>query len=280
MAPEMISKNYDEKCDIWSLGVILYLMLSGISPFNGPSKYDIEMSIITHDPSFDAKVWSRVSSEAKDLIKLLLNKNSNERITAEEILNQPWMQHYVNKKISNKALAKSTLTNLGHFYITSKLQRATLFYIVHKIMASDDINFLTEVFQAIDTNSDGVISKKELKAGLEVHGVKVCLNIETIMKRLDENKNGLINFYEFLRAAINWETELSRERLIEAFKEFDRDGNGSISVDELIHVLGGNADESHIFLSMIREADANKNGELDLEEFCNFMENIKVNNFV
>lgn len=190
------------------------------------------------------------------------------------------MQHYVNKKISNKALAKSTLKNLGHFYITSKLQRATLSYIVHKIMASDDINFLTEVFQAIDTNSDGVISKKELKAGLEVHGVKVCLNIETIIKRLDENKNGLINFYEFLRAAINWETELSRERLIEAFKEFDRDGNGSISVDELIHVLGGNSDESHIFLSMIREADANKNGELDLEEFCNFMEKIKVNNFV
>ena len=92
---------------------------------------------------------------------------------------------------------------------------------------------------------------------------------------MDEDGNGHINYSEFLMAATNWQKELSHERLRAAFKEFDKDGSGGISVEELVDSLGGGKGQDHIFIEMIKQADTNDDGQIDLDEFIAFMEKIK-----
>ena len=97
------------------------------------------------------------------------------------------------------------------------------------------------------------------------------MNVEEIMEKVQEDSDGGIRYSDFLTAAIDWDRELSKDRLKKAFMEFDKDGNGSISLDELMKTLGGHQDQTHIFTQMMKEADFDGNGEIDLEEFCSFM---------
>ena len=102
--------------------------------------------------------------------------------------------------------------------------------------------------------------------------------VRKLFSEVDTDGSGDINYNEFLTAAVSWEKELSRERLYAAFRQFDKDGNGAISVDELVSALGGRKDQVHVFVQMIKDADTNKDGSIDLQEFCTFMENIKNSN--
>jgi calcium-dependent protein kinase len=272
IAPEVISGNYDEKCDVWSLGVILYIMLSGRPAFTGKNETEILVSIMTKEPSFDGSVWRNISKEAIELIKSMLVKNSANRIPASQVIRSLWLQKYYKNIDLDKNVASLSLRNLSRFNTTSKLHRATISYIVSQVISSEEVEKLREVFRSIDKNGDGVLSPQELKDALN-NFLGISTNAENLIKKIDADGNGDINYSEFLAAAIDWEKELSKERLQSAFNLFDKDSNGSISVKELTEALGGNRKKDNMFLEMIQEADINHDGEIDLEEFCNFMRN-------
>lgn len=275
MAPEVVSGNYSEKCDVWSLGVILFILLSGSPPFNGNNETEILMNISVKELEFKKQIWKNVSPEAVNLIKKMLTRVAADRPTITEVYNNPWVQKHANNEVPDKDLASKSLRNLANFSSTSKLHRATLAYIVSQLISSEEVSKLRETFTAIDSNGDGLLSADEIKKAMSSLTGELAANVGQILNQVDEDGNGCINYSEFLTAAINWEKELSRERLHQAFKDFDKDGSGSISVSELLEAFGGSRGQTHMFLEMIKEADTNDDGQLDLEEFCEFMEKVK-----
>ena len=91
IAPEVLNKNYNEKCDIWSCGVITYILLSGMPPFNGQSDQDIMKKVREGAFSFDDRIWQTISENAKNFIRMLLTYNVEERPSAEMALTHPWI---------------------------------------------------------------------------------------------------------------------------------------------------------------------------------------------
>lgn len=119
VAPEVLKNQYNEKCDVWSLGVILYLLLCGYPPFNGGNDKQILESVVAGQFDMDDEAWMAVSDDAKDLVTKLLTYDPAKRISAKEALSHPWIQtshHKVDQKNYN-----STLGNLKNFTASSKL---------------------------------------------------------------------------------------------------------------------------------------------------------------
>ena len=90
VAPEVLKGNYDFSCDVWSLGVILYIMLCGYPPFEGDNNKEIFKRVLQQKLEFDPEDWSEISNEVKDLISLMLSKDPHSRISIVEALNHPW----------------------------------------------------------------------------------------------------------------------------------------------------------------------------------------------
>ena len=94
IAPEVLKKSYDNKCDIWSCGVILFILLTGYPPFNGINESEIMKTIISGKYKLDTREWKNISEEAKDLTKRMLEYDHNKRYSAEEAWNHPWITKF------------------------------------------------------------------------------------------------------------------------------------------------------------------------------------------
>ena len=90
ITPEVLHGNYTEKCDLWSIGVMLYIMLCGSPPFNG-SDDQIIHKVKKGNWTFRGQAWATISEEAKDLVTKLMEKNINDRLSAVDALQHPWI---------------------------------------------------------------------------------------------------------------------------------------------------------------------------------------------
>ena len=281
MAPEVISGNSNEKCDMWSLGVILYVMLSGMLPFNGNNDREILMSIMTSDPPFEGKIWRQVSPDAKELITSMLTREISARPSAEQVLENSWLQTCGRDLATDKKLTKSSLKRLSNFCTTSKLHRAILAFIVSLAMSSEQISMLRETFKSMDKTRDGLLSKDDLIHAIGGLSGDTAINMVKLLDAMHKDGNGSVNYNELLTSVTNWEKELSRERLNDVLKKFDKDGSGGILVKEFVgETLESQTSQAHVLVQMVNEANANDDGVIDFEEFCNFMEKIKDSNKV
>ena len=282
IAPEVIKENYNEKCDVWSCGVILYILLCGYPPFNGQSNVDIFHHIKHSEPVFEGEEWSDISKEAIDLIKIMLNKNPANRFTAEQCLNHKWlkMSEELDKdKIdkSFKKIQKNTINKIARFVKENRFKKAVLQFISTQFNLKEEENEVKELFKELDTTKKGQISKDVFGEQLkklygETDGKIIC---DKIFKHLDLDGSGQISYDEFLSAMIDSKKIITEERLAKAFKIFDKDGNGRLSVDEIIAVFGG---DRQSWEKVIVDIDLNKDGDVDFKEFKTMMINIdKVN---
>jgi len=112
IAPEVLNKNYNEKCDIWSAGVITYILLSGMPPFNGQSDQEIMKRVREGQFSFEDRIWQTISENAKSFIRSLLTYSSAERPSAEQALQHPWLTELAALQV-DEALAMNALDNLS-----------------------------------------------------------------------------------------------------------------------------------------------------------------------
>lgn len=117
IAPEVLNGNYDEKCDMWSIGVILYIMLCGRPPFNARTEDAILRKVQKGNWEFTHDIWNSISPEAKDLISKLLQVDTKKRITATDALTHPWIKKKVKTKF-NTNIAKDALNNLNSFSVS------------------------------------------------------------------------------------------------------------------------------------------------------------------
>ena len=283
IAPEVLKKKYNEKCDIWSCGVIMYILLSKRLPFDSKDENEEEVlnKIMIGKFDLESSPFDKVSKNAKDLITKLLTSDPHKRISAEEALNHPWFKDNKSKELFNQIndenILKKFVENLKIYKNTSVIQETALAYLVHNFPQLKDIINACKLFNQIDTNCDGKINKEEL-----INGLKSKLKIEnlesivaSIFKKLDMNNNGFIEYEEFVRAAVDKEIFITDNILYFAFKYFDKDGSGEITFDEIEEIFRKSIpDKSKVhnsLLKIIKEVDVNGDGKISFEEFCRVM---------
>ena len=199
IAPEVLMKNYNEKCDIWSCGVILYILLSGRAPFTGQKDGDVLQKIKQGHYDLKRKPFDKISMEAKDLIKKCLEMNKNRRISAKEALNHPWFAKNNTKayfcQVTDYFLQK-TIENIRNYKPKNKIQELALTYLVHNLPELDEIKLINKIFNLFNTNNNGKLTKEETKEGLNkylFHNYKNKIQIEKqteeIFKRINTNYN-------------------------------------------------------------------------------------------
>jgi calcium-dependent protein kinase len=277
MAPEVLKHQYNEKCDLWGAGVILYILLCGFPPFSGNSDREILQKVSIGRVSFPSPEWDSVSFEAKDLIQQLLTQNVSHRPSAREALCHTWLSN-ASRLILDSQYASPLLTNLQNFRSHQKLKKAILGFISAQLTTTLEREELTNLFKSLDVDLNGSLSKRELKRGfVKVFGDQiedVDGEIEGIMKNVDLNKSGEIDYSEFISAVIDRQQLLSRQRLDLAFESFDLDRSGTIDAHELKAVLGRyHRYDDGFWIELIQECDLNGDGVIDISEFTRMMLN-------
>ncbi|CAI2365330.1 unnamed protein product [Moneuplotes crassus] len=270
MAPEVLDKDYSNACDTWSLGVILYIMISGLLPFEGSTDAEIEENIRNINYDFDDDVWKEASDEVKDLISKML-VYEKDRITPKEALKHPWLAKFTEQ--SHETDKMSYVEKLEDFKDSNNLKKAILSFLATKVN-DEEIKDEIELFNSFDTNNDGYITKKELKKGLYKLGKRTDEEVDQIMDSMDTDKNGAINFNEFISATLNSGISKDYERIVKAFEFFDLDNDGLIDENELKNALAGQEFakiDVGIFQEAIKQCDLDNDGKISFDEFGKIM---------
>ena len=270
ISPEVLDGFYDEKCDIWSAGVILYILLCGYPPFNGNDDDEIFESIKKRKFVYPDAEWANISKEAKDLINKMLSEPLT-RLTAEQVLGHPWLVNQLNKNTKAKEI-KINFNTFKTYSGANKLSRAVLTYIASRL-TDEEVKKLKDAFQKIDVNGDGMLTLDELKNAINQNPEVHVMNIEQIFKTIDTDNSGVINYTEFLAASIDKRIYLQEDKLRDAFKLFDEDKSGKISKSEISKVLKFKKSGAEM-TKLFEKYDLNGDGEIDFDEFLNMMKDL------
>jgi calcium-dependent protein kinase len=281
IAPEVLKKHYDEKCDIWSCGVILYILLSGRPPFGGENDKEIMQRVALGKYDLQSDPFNKISGACIDLIQKLLIMDPKKRISAEEALKHNWFKANKAKELFNQIKDETTLkkliSNLKAYKRDSVIQETALAYLVHNFPQMKDVVNACKLFNQIDVNGDGKINKQEFFKGLQskIKSDTLQQDVDQIFKNIDMDNNGYIEYEEFVRAAVSKERFLNENVLRFAFRYFDKDGSGEITFDEIEDVFRESvADKNKVHESLqkiIGEVDANGDGVISFDEFSNIM---------
>lgn len=268
VAPEVLkntkAKGYSEKCDVWSCGVLTYIMLCGYPPFYGDTDQDILRMVRNGKYDYPKADWSRISSEAKDFINRMLVIQPEKRASAEDTLQHPWMRLTPQVQAKAGALAGDFTNNLRNFRSANKLKKICL-TLIAKHMKEDEISELQQTFLALDVNRDGTLTAVEIKQGIEKQKLALPVDLDSVLANLDTDGSGVIDYTEFIAATLSVKQYTQESVLWTAFRVFDRDNSGSITRDEMMDVLN-DMDEKTVD-QMIKEVDVDKDGQISFDEW-------------
>ncbi|XP_042403741.1 CDPK-related kinase 3-like isoform X2 [Zingiber officinale] len=260
VAPEVLHRSYSMEADIWSIGVITYILLCGSRPFWARTESGIFRAVLRADPNFVDSPWPDVSPEAKDFVKRLLNKDYRKRMTAAQSLTHPWLRDehcQVPLDILIFKLVKSYLR-------ATPLKRAAL-KALSKALTEDQLFYLRSQFKLLAPNGEGHISFDNFRMALLQNATEAMkeskvIDILNVLEPLSYRK---MDFEEFCAAAISphhlealdgWEQMTST-----AFEHFEREGNRAITVKELAQELSLPATNYSVLRSWIRPEDCKFN---------------------
>ena len=275
-SPEVLLNNYNEKCDLWSCGIILYLLLTGKFPFYGKTENEIIEKILNQKIEFNEEIFDKISPEAKDLIQKCLIHDKNKRISASEALKHPFFANIdLNNIYHEKIDLKEVLSSLKYFSKHSKFYQVVLAFLSHNYAEKTQLDKLKKIFYKIDTNLDGKLSKEELMNAYKIAGIKINKNqLDKIINSMDYDNNGYIEYEEFIRATIPKENLFTDVNLKTAFELFDLDKNGSISLNEIKEVLGiKKNDDDKVIEELMNEVQRTGNQEINFQQFKESMLN-------
>ncbi|KAK1283768.1 Calcium-dependent protein kinase 13 [Acorus calamus] len=271
MAPEVLKRDYGPEIDIWSAGVILYILLCGVPPFWAESEQGIARAVLRGLVNFKGDPWPNISENAKDLIRRMLEPDPKLRLTAKQVLEHPWLQNA--KKAPNIPLGDVVKMRLKQFSMMSRFKRIAL-RVISDHLSIDETEDIKETFKMLDTDNDGVVSYADLKNGLKKLGsVLVDSEVQTIIEAVDTNSKGTLDYGEFVAASLLLQRVANDEHLRMAFSYFDKDGNGFIEPQELTDALveDGASHSADVSYDIFQEIDNDKNGRISFDEFVAMM---------
>ncbi|KAG2246836.1 hypothetical protein Bca52824_086464 [Brassica carinata] len=231
VAPEVLRRRYMKEVDIWSAGIILYILLSGVPPFWAETEKGIFDAILEGHIDFESQPWPSICNSAKDLLGRMLAADPKSRISAADVLQHPWLRE--GGEASEKPIDSVVLSRMKQFIAMNKLKKLAL-KVISENINTEEIQGLKAMFANIDTDNSGTITYEKLKEGLAKLGSKLTeVEVKQLMDAADVDGNGSIDYIEFITATMHRHRLESDENLYKAFQHFDKDGSGYITIDEL-----------------------------------------------
>ncbi|KAG7615126.1 putative protein kinase CAMK-CDPK family [Arabidopsis thaliana] len=269
IAPEVLQGKYGKEADIWSAGIILYILLCGKPPFVTEPEAQMFSEIKSAKIDVDSESWKFIDVKAKHLVNRMLNRNPKERISAAEVLGHPWMK---DGEASDKPIDGVVLSRLKQFRDMNKLKKVAL-KVIAANLSEEEIKGLKTLFTNIDTDKSGTITLEELKTGLTRLGSNLSkTEVEQLMEAADVDGNGTIDIDEFISATMHRYRLDRDDHVYQAFQHFDKDNDGHITKEELEMAMKehGVGDEVSI-KQIITEVDTDNDGKINFEEFRTMM---------
>ena len=282
IAPEVLNKDYNEKCDTWSVGVILFMFLTGRPPFNGRNNEEIIKAIKTKKLDDQNPKLLQRSPEVRDLVMGLLEKDKNKRLSAKEALNHPWFTKFNGRKLFENFKEEDIqlyLDNLFKYTFHSKIQQLVIAFLVHNLPTTDSKRNVLKLYRYFNLSGDCKLTKEELINGLKKYKNKEEIDekVDNLFLLLDSDNNGQIEYEEFLRACIDKKEILTEEYLKYAFKFLDKENKGKLSVQEINNAFLGKGNVDKLFeialTKDISEVDGDGDGIINFKEFNQLMLN-------
>lgn len=270
LAPEVLKKDYGKECDVWSCGVIMYLMLCGQTPFTGMSDHQIHQKIKKGEYRLHGRLWEPVSEAAKDLIRKMLALDPKTRVTAEQVSLSHWIQQQTaDDDELDEDLLVEHLHSLRSFASASRFKRVTLVAVAQEANEEEVVK-LRQTFKAIDTDGNGTLSMQEMKNAFSGITAVDEQELTRLLDAIDVNDDNRIDYDEFMAAAMMQRLEDSEQTAWVAFKAFDLNSNGFVSLQELREVLEQNLEPAGT--SSCQSMDQyqkylNDQGEICFEDF-------------
>ncbi|WJX91332.1 Calcium-dependent protein kinase 15 [Trifolium repens] len=270
VAPEVLRRSYGKEIDIWSAGIILYILLSGVPPFWAETEKGIFNAILEGELDFVSEPWPSISDSAKDLVRKMLTQDPKKRITSTQVLEHPWMRE--GGEASDKPIDSAVLSRMKQFRAMNKFKKLAL-KVMAESLSEEEIKGLKAMFANMDTDGSGTITYEELKSGLARIGSRLSEpEVKQLMEAADVDGNGSIDYLEFISATMHRHRLERDEHLYKAFQYFDKDNSGHITREELETAMTkhGMGDEATI-KEIISEVDTDNDGRINYEEFCAMM---------
>jgi len=194
-------------------------------------------------------------------------------------LKHDWLVTQLRRDGKDSNTVRKVLDKLIDFKGQNKLQEATKLFIITQLMSNKDIKEARDIFRDLDSNGDGKLSRDELLNGYRkfIPVASASALVDKIMKEVDTDNSGFIDYNEFLKASIDMKSIASPDYLQSAFNLFDRDRSGKISIEELRTVLQVSEQDGQILEGILKQVDQNGDGEIDLEEFTAILKKMRVN---
>jgi len=276
IAPEVLARNYNEKCDVWSIGVLLFILLCGKPPFWGESDKEILEKVKNNNIDWREEEWKNVSADGQAFVKELLTVKPSNRPSASEALQHRWFKKYLYKHPVEKSQVQDFYNNICTFKIDPLLffQQATLAYMVHHLTKKEDIIDIKHFYNWIDNNGDGKMEYKEVVEGFKQFIPVNEKELTKIFKYIDQGHTGCIEYEEFVRACINKKELLVEENLKSTFVLFTKTNvEATISCNDFKSILGLSSKFSDKQWDMIiKTIDKNGDGQIEFDEFKDMME--------
>ncbi|KAG6629823.1 hypothetical protein CIPAW_14G111800 [Carya illinoinensis] len=270
IAPEVLRRRYGPEVDIWSVGVMLYILLCGVPPFWAEAEQGIFNAILRGHIDFTSDPWPSISPAAKDLVRKMLNLDPKQRLTAFQVLNHPWIKE--DGEAPDTPLDNAVLSRLKQFRAMNKFKKVAL-RVIAGCLSEEEIRGLKEMFKGMDTDNSGTITLEELKQGLSKQGTKLSeYEVKQLMEAADADGNGTIDYDEFITATMHMNRMDREEHLYTAFQYFDKDNSGYITTEELeqaLHEFGMH--DGRDMKEIVSEVDADNDGRINYDEFVAMM---------
>ncbi|KAL5792167.1 hypothetical protein ACOSP7_000761 [Xanthoceras sorbifolium] len=271
VAPEVLHRSYSLEADIWSIGVITYILLCGSRPFWARTESGIFRAVLRSDPNFDDLPWPSVTPEAKDFVKRLLNKDYRKRMTAVQALTHPWLRND-SRPVPLDILIYKLVKSYLH---ATPFKRAAL-KALSKALTEDELVYLRAQFMLLEPNKDGSVSLDNFRMALGRNATDAMREsrVPDVLSAMESLAYRKMYFEEFCAAAISthqlealegWEQIAST-----AFEYFEQEGNRVISIEELARELNVGPSAYSFLRDWIRNSD----GKLSLLGYTKFLHGV------
>lgn len=273
VAPEVLYRNYGPKADVWSLGVCLYILLSGLTPFWGSTEEEIFDMIMHAEIDFESPPWPSLSRPAKDIVKRALQRDPDRRPTAQQLLQHQWLC----QAVSDAPIGDDVVSRVRSFAAMTKVKRAAMLVAAANLEQDGMPTTLAQHGKGDvpgSSRSSARFKKKEHAAA------------ERDWQADDERTGGLAS--EQVAAALAENTTERDDFILRLFKTFDALGTGNVSMDQVHTVLSkygiSKEDVADVFMNEIKDprkligdgngdgrSDRNDKNVLTLERFKEWM---------
>lgn len=265
MAPEVVAGSYTNRCDLWSFGVIVFILLLGYMPFSGTDEEQLA-AISAGEYSKKEPQWSKLSDDARDFLQRLLVVDPDARPSTDEAMAHSWMAN--RETASTTPLDRDMVNALCQYAAASKFRRVCMSMMAWSL-SNKELENIRRAFESMDKDHQGTIMLSELKVALQEH-LTSDDQIQGIFSAIDGNGDQEIGYTEFLAATISSRIELHDTLIRDAFRRFDQDGSGFVTTSEIRQVLSGCCSKAEVDV-IVQEIDTSKDGKISLDEFMDYI---------